>query len=130
MTETIDSRAAVVDSSGWIEYFGDGKKAGQFAPYLEREDLLIVPPIIFYEVHKKLSNEASKMVVLRFVSHALRARNPVFDSDMAMGASQVSRDHKLAMADAIIYTFALKLKADLVTADHHFENLPGVILIQ
>ena len=47
-----------------------------------------------------------------------------------MGASQVSRDHKLAMADAIIYTFALNLKADLVTADHHFENLPGVILIE
>ena len=129
MAETTDSRAAVVDSSGWIEYFGDGKKAEQFAPYLEREDLLVVPPIIFYEVYKKLTNEAAKMVVLRFVSHALRARNPVFDSDMAMAAAQVSLDHKLAMADAIIYTMALRLKADLVTADHHFQNLPGVILI-
>ena len=130
MTETTDSSAAVVDSSGWIEYLGDGKKADQFAPYLEREDLLIVPPLVFYEVYKKLTNEASKMVLLRFVSHALRARNPLFDADMAMGAAQVSLDHQLAMADAIIYTFALKLKADLVTADHHFENLPGVILIQ
>lgn len=129
MTEATDSRAAIVDSSGWIEYFGDGKKAEQFAPYLEREDLLIVAPIIFYEVYKKLTNEASKMVVLRFVSHALRARNPVFDSDLAVGAAQVSLDHKLAMGDAIIYTAALRLKADLVTADHHFENLPGVILI-
>jgi predicted nucleic acid-binding protein len=46
-----------------------------------------------------------------------------------MGAAQVSLDHKLAMADAIIYTMALRLKADLVTADHHFQNLPGVILI-
>jgi predicted nucleic acid-binding protein len=46
-----------------------------------------------------------------------------------VGAAQVSLDHKLAMGDAIIYTAALRLKADLVTADHHFENLPGVILI-
>jgi toxin FitB len=129
VTETTDSRAAVVDSSGWIEYFGDGKKAEQFAPYLEREDLLIVPPVIFYEVYKKLTNEASKMVVLRFVSHALRARNPIFDSDMAMAAAQVSLDHKLAMADAIIYATALRLKADIVTADHHFQSLPGVVLI-
>lgn len=60
MTETTDSRAAVVDSSGWFEFFGDGKKADQFAPYLEREDRLIVPPLVFYEVYKKLTNEASK----------------------------------------------------------------------
>jgi predicted nucleic acid-binding protein len=33
------------------------------------------------------------------------------------------------MADAIIYAAAQRLKADLVTADHHFESLAGVILI-
>ncbi len=44
------------------------------------------------------------MVVRRFVSHTLRARNPLFDADMAMGAAPVSLDHQLAMADRIIYT--------------------------
>ena len=41
------------------------------------------------------------MVVRRFVSHTLRARNPLFDADMAMGAAVVWTT--VAMADRIIY---------------------------
>ena len=34
--------------------------------------------------------------------------------------------HKLAFADAVIYASARKHQVELVTADNHFEGLPGV----
>ncbi len=48
------SKRVIVDSSGWIEYLADGPKAAKFAPYFEREDRLVVPAVIVYEVYRKL----------------------------------------------------------------------------
>ena len=129
MTGPNGSKPVLVDSSGWIEYLGDGAKADAFFPYLQREDLLIIPSIVFYEVYKKLHREAHRNAALRFVSHALRGRSVAFDSDLAMHAAEVSMDLKLAMADAIIYATAQHYHAELVTADHHFAALPGVTII-
>ena len=36
---------AVVDSSGWIEVFTDGPKAGPFLDVLDAESTLVVPAI-------------------------------------------------------------------------------------
>src|SRR6266478_8382248 len=44
----------LVDSSGWVEFIGDGPLAEKFAPYFEREEHLLVPAIVLYEVYKKL----------------------------------------------------------------------------
>ncbi len=133
MTVPSESRLSLVDSSGWIEYLIDGKKADLFATYLEHEDLLLVPAIVFYEVYKKLlnaaeSNPAIRVVPGRFVSHALRAKNVAFDTDIAVKAVEVSRDYTLAMADAIIFATAQFHKANLITSDSHFAGLPGVTL--
>jgi predicted nucleic acid-binding protein len=133
VTAPSESRLSLVDSSGWIEYLTDGKKADLFAPFLEREDLLLVPAIVFYEVYKKLlrvaeSNPAIRVAPGRFVSHALRARNVAFDTDIALKAVGVSRDYTLAMADAIIFATAQFHNANLITSDSHFAGLPGVTL--
>lgn len=129
MTGQNGSSPVLVDSSGWIEYLGDGEKAEQFFPYLQREDLLIVPSIVFYEVYKKLMRETHRNAAMRFVSHALRGRSIPFDSDLALHAAEVSMDYRLAMADAIIYATARHFQAELVTGDHHFAALPGVTII-
>jgi toxin FitB len=127
--ERSDSELVLVDSSGWIEFIGDGPKADQFAQYFQRDEVLLVPPVVVYEVYKKLLRSASRTVAMRFTSHALRGRVVEFDTQLAIHAAAVSLDHNLAMADAIIYATAQANRAQLVTADHHFANLPGVILI-
>ena len=133
MTTPSEFRLSLVDSSGWIEYLTDGRKADLFAPFLELEEFLLVPSIVFYEVYKKLlavseANPAIRTAPWRFVSHALRATNAVFDTDIALKAVEVSRNYNLAMADAIIFATAQFHNANLVTSDSHFAGLPGVTL--
>jgi predicted nucleic acid-binding protein len=47
------------------------------------------------------------------------------DQYLALTAADVSIEHGLAMADAIVYATAGAKGADLVTADSDFEGLPG-----
>jgi predicted nucleic acid-binding protein len=118
------SELFLVDSSGWIEFLGDGPLADRFAPYFEREELLIVPAIVLYEVYKKLLSVRSSAAADRFLSAALRARVVPIDERLALLAARISMDRRLAMADAMIYATALAAGAHLVTADAHFKGLP------
>jgi predicted nucleic acid-binding protein len=119
----------LVDSSGWVEYFGEGPNAAKFAPYLERETALIVPSILLYEVYKKLLMTTGKTIADRFVSQALRRQMVPLDEELALGAARVSVERRLPMADAIIYVTAQALEAELVTSDTHFQGLPSVTLL-
>ena len=129
MIATTDTDLTVVDSSGWVEYLGDGPQAEAFGVYLEREDSLVVPAIVIYEVVKKLKLTSSETVVDRFLSQAFRGRQMELDSFIAIAAAQISIRHRLAMADAIIYASAESAGARLVTSDTDFRDLPGVIVV-
>ena len=127
MSATIDTELTVVDSSGWVAYLGDGPQAEAFSLYLEREQCLVVPTIVIYEVVKKLKLTSSETVVHRF--HAYRGRQMELDSSLAIAAAQISVRNRLAMADAIIYATAESAGAQLVTSDIDFRDLPGVIVV-
>jgi toxin FitB len=129
VSATIDTELTVVDSSGWVAYLGDGPQAEAFSLYLEREQCLVVPTIVIYEVVKKLKLTSSETVVHRFLSHAYRGRQMELDSSLAIAAAQISIRNRLAMADAIIYATAESAGAQLVTSDIDFRDLPGVIVI-
>ena len=119
----------LVDSSGWIEFLGDGPRAEKFAPYFEREERMIVPAIVLYEVYKKLLSGQGSTAADRFLSAALRARVVPIDERLALLAARISLDRCLAMADAMIYATALAAGAHLVTSDAHFQGLPGATVI-
>ena len=129
MIAMTDTDLTVVDSSGWVAYLGDAPEADAFSVYLEREDSLIVPAIVIYEVVKKLKLSTGETVMHRFLSHAYRCRQMELDSSLAITAAQISIRHRLAMADAIIYATAESAGAQLVTSDTDFRDLPGVIVI-
>jgi predicted nucleic acid-binding protein len=118
------SELFLVDSSGWIEFLGDGPLADKFAPFFEREDLLVVPAIVLYEVYKKLLSAGGSTAADRFVSAALRAHIVPVDERLALLAARISLERRLAMADAMIYATALTAGAHLVTSDAHFQGLP------
>jgi predicted nucleic acid-binding protein len=118
-----ESELFLVDSSGWIELLADGPLANRFAPYFEREEKLVVPVIVLYEVYKKLLS-AGGSAADRFLSAALRSRFVPVDERLALSAARISLDLRLAMADAMIYATALAAGAQIITSDSHFQGLP------
>jgi predicted nucleic acid-binding protein len=127
---TKGSELFLVDSSGWVEFLGDGPPADKFAPYFEREERLLVPTIVLYEVYKKLLSAQGASAGDRFLSAALRARVAPLDERVALLAARISLDRRLAMADAIIYATAQVTGAHLITSDTHFRGLAGSTLIE
>lgn len=131
MTTPSDSDRYVVDSSGWIEYLGSGPKAERYAQYLETQAVLLLPSIVVYEVHKKLSREQGSRLATEFLSQAFSFGDRLIPLtlELAILASQASSENSLSMADAIIYATARHYEAQLISSDGHFANLPKVTLL-
>src|SRR3979490_3566406 len=123
---TNESEVVLVDSSGWVEFLGDGPLADKFAPYFEHEESLLVPVIVLYEVYKKLLSAQGSTAADRFLSAALRARVVPIDERLALLPARISLDRRLATADAMISATALAAGAHLITSDSHFQGLAQV----
>ena len=115
----------LVDSSGWIEHLTDGPLADAYAEYVSAPDLL-VPSIVLYEVYKLLCREISEQVALEAAARLKSARLVPLDDHLALEAADLSLEHGLAMADAVVYATARHYDALLVTSDADFADLPGV----
>lgn len=116
----------VVDSSGWLEYFGDGPNAAFFAGPLGKADDLIVPAISVFEVFKRVLQQRDEASALQVAALMHQGRAVALDSALAMAAAKLSFELKLPMADSIILATARQFNAVLWTQDADFENLPGV----
>jgi predicted nucleic acid-binding protein len=120
----------VVDSSGWLEYFGEGKNANFFAPPIQDIENLIVPTVCIYEVFKRLISLRDKEEALRAVSVMSLGKLIELDRQLAMNAAKISLDLKLALADSIIFATARANDAILWTQDEHFKGHDGVKYIE
>ncbi|HEX8408072.1 MAG TPA: type II toxin-antitoxin system VapC family toxin [Thermoanaerobaculia bacterium] len=116
----------VVDSSGWIEFFTDGALADQYATKLRNLSVVVLPVITLYEVYKRLKRDLSEDDAIVAVSAMQRAHVVPITSEIALTAADLSLEHKLAMADALILATARLHRAELVTSDVDFEAVPGV----
>jgi predicted nucleic acid-binding protein len=122
----------LIDSYGWIEYFGDGPLAGKYAPYIEGANAsnTVTPTIVVYEVYKRLKKERGQQVALEAYAQMTRTRILPLDEGAALSAADISLKENLAMADAIIYSTARSHKAELITSDQHLKNLDNVTFIE
>lgn len=116
----------VVDSSGWIEYLTDSKRADLFALPIEQRDQLLVPTIALFEVHKILSRSLSEDLVDRCLNVMRLGRVLDLTDRRAVAASKVARQHRLALADAAMYSMAQEHRASFWTQDVDYDGLPGV----
>lgn len=116
----------VVDSSGWIEYFLDSARADNFAAAIEQSSQLIVPALSLFEVHRFLTRLGEP--VRRDACLDVMRRGTVVDitDARAIAASEAAHTHKLAMADAVMYSIAREFKADFWTQDVDYQGLAGV----
>jgi len=116
----------LVDSSGWLEYFADGKNSDFFVSAIEDTDNLIVSAINLYEVYKKVLREKDEDAAIQAV--ALMQQGHVIDIDtpISLTAAKLSYDLKIPMADSLILSTARLNNAILWTQDSDFENIPDV----
>ncbi len=120
----------VVDTSGWLEYFTEGKNADFFAPAIEDIDRQIMPVICVYEVFKiVMQSQGLGMAELR-AADLLRGKLVEITAALAMSAAVISIELKLPMADSFIMAVAREHQATLWTQDEHFKGLPGVKYIE
>ena len=116
----------VVDSSGWIEFFTDGPLADEYAARLRKLTSVVVPVIVIYEVYKWLKRELSEDDAIVAVSAMQRGQVVPIDQELALSAADLSLEHSLAMADALVLAAARRFHAELVTSDSDFEKVAGV----
>ena len=94
----------LVDTCGWLEYFTEGPLAESYAPFLEKnQQELLVPVIVVYEVYKFLKRETDEELALAAIAQLESCKIAPLDSSLAMEAADISVEHRLAMADAIVY---------------------------
>ena len=116
----------VVDSSGWLEYFGNGRNAEFFATPLSDAPSLIVPVITVYEVFKRVLLDRGEGPALEAVALMQQGEIVELSSAAAISAARLSVKASLPMADAIILSTARASGATFWTQDAHFEGMADV----
>lgn len=119
----------LVDSSGWLEFFGDGPNASFFAAPLENVDELVVPTISIFEVFKSVLRQRDESSGLQAV--ALMKQGQVVDltTHISMKAAKLSLEHKIPMADSIILATGRFYQAIVWTQDTDFKGLKDIKFI-
>ena len=116
----------VLDSSGWIEFFADGPYAAEFAARLRHPASVITPTVAIYEVYKWIKRERSEGEALDAVAAMKKTTVAALTEQVALTAADLSLEHGLSMADAMMLAFARENGADLITTDAGFLEIADV----
>jgi len=116
----------IIDTSLWLEFFAGTPLDDSIVNALSNNDELYVPTICLYEVKKKFLNDNDIVKAVTAIDIMKKGMVINIDSEIALLASDISKQHKLPMADSIIYATAVLWDAELYTQDKHFENLDRV----
>jgi toxin FitB len=119
----------VVDSSGWLEFLTDGPLANVYAGRLRQPASVITPTIILYEVYKHSKRLRGEEGALNAVAAMQKTVVVPLNDELSLIAADLSIEHKLPMADAIILATAQLYDAEVVTSDADFNGVPGVTYI-
>ncbi|MBD3278471.1 MAG: PIN domain-containing protein [Candidatus Aegiribacteria sp.] len=120
----------LVDTSGWIEYFFDEPNADRFAEAIEDTENLIVSVVNQYEVFKKVLLATDEAKGLRAVAQMKQGQVIPLTEEITLLAAKMSIEHKLPMADSMIYATGLHMHATVWTQDDDFRDLPGVEYVE
>ncbi len=116
----------LLDSSGWLAILTGAPNAPKFRARVDDAGEVFVPTIVVYEVYKIVRREFSvqdgELAAMELQQHEVIDLAP----GIALAAADVSLEHGLGMADAIVYATTQLKGATLVTGDADFADLPGV----
>ena len=115
----------VVDSSGWIEFFMDGPKAGVYARYLQEPEEIFTPVVVVYEVYKKIKRERGERLAKLCLAQIEKTQVVPITEAIALLAADLSLEFSLPMADSLVLATARAQGSELITSDSDFRNIPG-----
>jgi len=119
-------RLNVVDSSAWLAYLADEPGAERFSAAIEESDRLVVPVVCIFEVFKVVARERGVDDALQAAALMQQARVIDLDANLALVAAKAALDHKLPLADSMVYATAMTVDGIVWTQDDDFEDLPDV----
>jgi len=116
----------IVDSCGWLEWFTDGRLAGEYQEYLADQDNLLVPAIILYEVYKILKREVGEEKALFAAGYMKNSPVIPLDETIALAAADIALQESLAMADAIIVAVSRFHNCTIISSDVDLKDQANV----
>ncbi|MBF0543047.1 MAG: type II toxin-antitoxin system VapC family toxin [Candidatus Riflebacteria bacterium] len=116
----------LVDSCGWLEYISGSLRGKEYYDPVNDYENLIVPSICIFEVFKKILIHQDEEEALRVVANMQLGRVVDMDGRVAIDATQLSKEHKIPMADSIILATARIFLATIWTQDNHFKGMKSV----
>ncbi len=119
------ARLNVVDSSAWLAYFADESGARAFADAIEDTESLVVPTICLAEVFKIVARQRGEGDALQAIAVMQQGEVVALDGELALAAAVVGAQHRLPLADSIVYATARQLDAIVWTQDDDFDGLPN-----
>lgn len=117
----------IVDSCGWLEYIANGSNAAFFNDALADEAQLLLPPLVVFEVIRRLKVLGQDFAIGPTITVMRRLQRADLSTDQLAQAALATQSHKLALADAIIWQTAQSHGATLYTQDADLQGLPGVL---
>jgi len=120
----------VVDSSGWLEYFGDGPNADFFAPPIQKVEQLLVPTLSLFEVFKRIAQQRGEGDALQAVAVMRQGRVVELTAPLAVDSARVSIQERLPLADSIMLATARTYGAVFWTQDADFKSIDGVRFVE
>jgi len=99
----------LIDSCGWIEYFGEGPLANQYACFIEeKKETRLLPTIVIHEVHKKIKSTKGEEKALDVYAQMSLTQVVELTSALSLKAADISIKNEVAMADAS-YCYSARL---------------------
>ncbi|MBI2597661.1 MAG: PIN domain-containing protein [Candidatus Diapherotrites archaeon] len=129
MTKVTDYKV-FLDSSAWLGYFiGNIPETKTFID--SKETILFTSIISIHEIYKRLKKlgKSEKEIVnsLSFIENNSIIVN--LNKRIAIDAVHNCEKHKLHTIDSLIYSSAMHIQTEFVTADTDFKNLPKAIIL-
>jgi len=121
----------LIDSYGWIEYFGEGPLADSYAAFVEKADEkgAVTPTVVIYEVYRKIKGVRGEEKALEAYAQMSRTKIVDLTSSLCLEAADISMSLNLGMADSVIVATAKAYNAQIVTSDEHLKEIDKVKFI-
>jgi len=120
----------LVDSSGWMEYFADGKNAKHFAPVIQDLENLTVSVINIYEVYKKILQHRDENSAIQAIAIMQQAEILEVTPQIAIDGAKISIEKEIPMADSLIIATAKSVGAKIWTQDYDFKGFDNVMFFK
>ena len=112
----------LIDSYGWIEYFGEGPLAEKYAAYIEsatRENT-VTPSIVIFEVYRRLKAKKDEQIALEAYAQMTQTKLVELDDQLALAAADIRLETRLSMTESFVLAVVRRHGTKIITSDLHF----------